>query len=88
MSLVEDILDVLRIVMEYFGVPPEMVNAQTHFYYTYTSITDSQSGSQGLNQFFFHGAKRNHQCCYFSAELIRFQPRFIHLFIHLLSSRL
>lgn len=31
MSLVEDILDVLRIVLEYFGVPPDMVRAQTHF---------------------------------------------------------
>lgn len=29
MSLVEDVLDVLRMVLEYFGVPPDMVN--THF---------------------------------------------------------
>lgn len=29
MSLVEDILDVLRLVLEYFGVPPDMVSAQT-----------------------------------------------------------
>lgn len=31
MSLAEDILDVLRAVLEYFGVPPEMVSAETHF---------------------------------------------------------
>lgn len=30
MSLAEDVLYVLRIVLEYFGVPPDVVCAQTH----------------------------------------------------------
>lgn len=34
MSLLEDVLDVLRIVLEYFGVPPDMVSAQIHICYT------------------------------------------------------
>ena len=35
MSLLEDVLDVLRIVLEYFGVSPDMVNTHTH---THTSV--------------------------------------------------
>lgn len=31
MSLVEDFLDVLHIVLEYFGVPPDMVSSKTLF---------------------------------------------------------
>jgi len=30
MSLLEDIVDLLRCVLEYFGVPPEMVNMIIH----------------------------------------------------------
>lgn len=37
MSLAEDILDVLRMVMEYFGVHPDMVTALMH-----TSVTDTK----------------------------------------------
>lgn len=44
MSLVEDFLYVVRIVLEYFGVPPDMVSAQTYFYWKYDS--DCQTGSQ------------------------------------------
>lgn len=34
MSLLEDVLDVLRMVLEYFGVPPDMVSARMHICYT------------------------------------------------------
>lgn len=33
MSLVDDILDVLRMVLEYFGVPPDMVSTHTHTHF-------------------------------------------------------
>lgn len=49
MSLVEDVLNVLRIVLEYFGVPPDMVSAptHTHTHFCYNYVTDSQTGIQG-----------------------------------------
>ncbi len=53
MSLLEDVLDVLRIVLEYFGVPPDMASAHTHTHthththFCYNYVTDSQTRIQG-----------------------------------------
>ena len=72
MSLLEDVLDVLRIVLEYFGVSPDMVNTHTHTYthtHTHTHlcyyhITESQTSIQGYQcAYQWHFLARSYFLC-------------------------
>lgn len=48
MSLAEDVLYVLRIVLEYFGVPPDVVCAQTHLCHSFVLQYSNSWGIHGL----------------------------------------